>query len=198
MEIMVTSVSPGQMIIGKVVGILGVVVTQLAGWILFGALAVYVGANHLGIEMLRNLSIDFGAVATMAAVAAPSFVIVAALMTAVGATVAGVQEAQQVTGLFMIPAAIPLWLTGVLVENPNGVVSVVLSLLPITSVSAYSLRLTFGRVPPWQTISSIAIASVVAAGSLWVAVRAFRLGMLRYGQRLSFRQIFRVREEIQG
>lgn len=148
--------------------------------------------------MLKNLSVNFGAVATMAAVAAPSFVIVAALMTAVGATVASVQEAQQVTGLFVIPAAIPLWLTGVLVENPNGPVAVVLSLLPITSVSAYSLRLTFGRVPLWQTAGSIAIASLVAAGSLWVAVRAFRLGMLRYGQRLSLRQVFGMREEIRG
>ena len=189
MEIMVTSVSPFQLIIGKVVGILGVTLTQLTGWVLFAMLGVYVGGNFLGLEALRSLSPDFGTISTVAAVAAPSFVLVAALMTAVGATVAEVQEAQQASGLFIMPAMIPLWLTGVLIENPDSPVSIALSLFPVTSVSAFSLRLTFGRIPLWQTASAIAISSVCAVGALWIAARAFRMGSLRYGQKLNLREL---------
>jgi ABC-2 type transport system permease protein len=189
MEIMVTSVSAFQLIIGKVAGILGCTVTQLTGGILVSVLGVYIGGNYLGLEALQNLTPDLSAIGTMAAVAVPSFVMVAALMTAVGATVGEVQEAQQMTGLFTLPAAIPLWLTGILIENPDSPISIVLSLLPITSVSAFSLRMTFGRIPLWQTASAIAISSVCAAGALWFASRAFRLGMLRYGQRLNLREV---------
>lgn len=198
MEIMVTSVSPFQLIIGKVTGILGVTLTQLTGWILFSVMAVYVGGNYLGLEALQNLKPDLASIATMAAVAVPSFVMVAALMTAVGATVAEVQEAQQVTGLFTLPAAIPLWLTGILIENPNSPISIVLSLFPLTSVSAFSLRMTFGRIPLWQTAGAIAIGSVCAVGALWFASRAFRLGMLRYGQRLNLREVLNFGKHVRS
>ncbi len=190
MEVVVTSISPGQLIAGKVVGILGVTLTQLLGWVAFGWLGVYVGGRFLNLTALQGVQVDLGMLAATAAISVPPFVMVAALMTALGATVAEAQEAQQVSGLFMVPFMIPIWLLQPLMENPDGTLSLVLSLFPFTSVASFSLRLTFTQVPVWQILASFAISSLCALAALWLAGRAFRLGMLRYGQRLNWREVF--------
>jgi ABC-2 type transport system permease protein len=189
MEIVITSLSPGQLVAGKVAGIVGVAATQLAGWVAFGLLGVFVGGHYLGIGWLQNVQVDMGALGAMALVSAPAFVLIAALMTAVGATVAEVQEAQQVTGLFVLPLAAPLWLAAVILNNPDGPVAVAFSLLPVTSVGTLALRLGFGTVPGWQIAANAALSTVCAIGALWVAGRAFRIGMLRYGQKLRWGEI---------
>jgi ABC-2 type transport system permease protein len=189
MEIVVTSLSASQLMAGKVVGILGVAATQLAGWVAFALLAIFIGGQYLDIGVLQAVKVDLGALGAMALVSAPAFVLIAALMTAVGATVAEVQEAQQVTGLFVIPLAFPLWLAALILNNPDGAVSVILSLLPVTSVGTLALRLGFGTVPGWQIAVSAVLSTVCAAAALWVAGRAFRIGMLRYGQRLRWKEL---------
>jgi len=112
-------------------------------------------------------------------------------MTATSATVAEAQEAQQLTALFLMPFFIPMWLAAAIVENPSGPLAVGLSLFPPTSVATFSLRLGFAPVPAWQIATSAALMSLSALGAVWIAGRAFRLGMLRYGHRLNWRSLFR-------
>jgi ABC-2 type transport system permease protein len=85
---------------------------------------------------------------------------------------------------------IPLYAIMVIGETPNATPSVVLTLLPFTSLMTVGFRSLFSVVPLWQVVASVAIQTVCAVGALWLAGRAFRLGMLRYGQRLRFREIF--------
>jgi ABC-2 type transport system permease protein len=182
---------------GKIAGILGVVFTQLLAWVAFAVLAIYIGGNYLNIDQIQNVSINGKMVLTTAAIALPPFVMLAALLTALGSTLAEAQEAQQATGLFMIPYMLPIYLLQPLMEDPNGPLAVGLSLFPPTSVVTFSLRLGFSQVPTWQIAASIAISAVCALGAIWLAGRAFRLGMLRYGQRLNWRLIF-SRKQVQG
>ncbi len=189
MEMVITSLSPGQLMAGKVVGILGVAGTQFAGWVAFALLGVFIGGHYLDIGVLQAVQVDLGALGATALVSVPAFVLIAALMTAVGATVAEVQEAQQVTGLFVLPLVFPLWLASVILNNPDGPLSVILTVLPVTSVGTLALRLGFGTVPLWQIAASAALSTVCAVGALWVAGRAFRIGMLRYGQRLRWSEL---------
>lgn len=190
MELLVTSISPNQLIAGKVTGIVGVTLTQAAGWIGLSLLAVLVGGRVLGIGLLQNLSLDLKTLALMAIISTPAYVMVAALMTAVGATVAEAQEAQQVSGIFMLPLMAPMWVAALILENPDSPLAIGLSLFPPTSVATFSLRIAFSSVPAWQIVASVALTTVCAIGSLWLAGRAFRLGMLRYGQRLNWRRLF--------
>lgn len=189
-EVLVTSLSPGQLIGGKIVGVIAIAFTQLFAWIVFAALVVVVGGQLLGLEMMRNLSLDLRIVFKMMVVAAPAYVMVAALTTAIGAIVAEAHEAQQVMGLLIQPFMIPAWLAGPIIENPDSPLTVGLSLFPVTALPTFSLRLTFSQVPLWQIAASVAILSLCALGMVWLAGRAFRLGMLRYGQRLSWRELF--------
>ena len=189
MEIMVTSVSPGQLIGGKVLGIIAMTLTQVVTWVAFAALAMFVGSRYLDIGVLQNLSIDPQIIVTMLAIAAPTYVMIAALMTAVGATVAEGQDAQQVAGLFSLPVMAPIWLSVVIIENPNSPLAIGLSLFPLTALSTTAMRIMSVPIPFWQIAVSVALLILSAGGAVWLAARIFRLGMLRYGKRPNWREL---------
>lgn len=190
MEVLITSLSASRLISGKVLGIVAIGLTQLVAWILVGILAVFIGGEVFGIEWFQNPGLDWGPILTVVAIAIPSYVLACALMVAVGSTVGQAQEGQQIGVLFFMLFMIPLYAIMVIGETPNATPSVVLTLLPFTSLMTVGFRSLFSVVPLWQVVASVAIQTVCAAGALWLAGRAFRLGMLRYGQRLRFSEIF--------
>jgi ABC-2 type transport system permease protein len=107
MEVLATSVSPMQFISGKVLGIVAVSFTQLAVWTLVTVLAIVV-AGMAGIAWLQDPSLDLGIVLGTVALAVPSYVLAAAMMAAVGATVTSSKESQSTGSLFFILHLIPL------------------------------------------------------------------------------------------
>ena len=190
MEVLMTSLSPAQMVVGKVLGIVGISFTQLITWTLFGVLAVVFGGNVLDLEWFQNPSIQWGIVMRMIAIAIPSYVLASALMFALGSTVAEAQEGQAVGALFFMLHMLPLYLIVALVESPNGTIAVTLSILPFTSLLTIGFRSIFSVIPMWQIAVSVAVQTLCALGAIWFAVRAFRMGMLRYGKRLRLNEIF--------
>jgi len=188
-EVLATSISPLQLIGGKVMGIVAIGLTQFVAWILVGILAVLIGGNVLGIEWLQNPGLAWGPILAVVAVAIPSYVLASALMFAVGSTIAQAQEGQQIGGLFFMLFIIPLYAIRVIGETPNAAPSVVLTLLPFTSLITVGFRTLFSVVPVWQIAASATIQTACAFGAVWLAGRAFRLGMLRYGQRLRLGEI---------
>jgi ABC-2 type transport system permease protein len=194
MEIVITSVSPGQLIGGKVLGIIGMTLSQILIWVAFAALALLVGGRYLDIGALQNLSVDPRIVLTMLAIAAPTYVMIAALMTAVGATVAEGQDTQQVAGLFALPVIAPVWLGVILIRDPNGPLAIALSLFPPTALTTVAMRIMSVPIPLWQIALSVTLLVLSAGGAIWLAARIFRLGMLRYGQRIEWRDVLRGEE----
>jgi len=195
MEIVVTSISPGQLIGGKVLGIIAMTLTQVLAWVAFAALATFIGGRYLDIGILQNLSVDPRTIITMLAIAAPTYVMIASLMTAVGATVAEGQDAQQVAGIFSLPIMAPVWFAVLIIENPNSPLAIGLSLFPPTSLTTVAMRMMSVPIPLWQVAVSVTLLVLCAGGAVWLAGRAFRLGMLRYGQRLDWRELFNVKRK---
>jgi ABC-2 type transport system permease protein len=189
MEIMATSTSPGQLIGGKVLGLIGVIVTQVSVWALFIGAAAIIGGRVFNAPFLQDLSIHVPSLLILLVTFALGFIMYAAFMTAMGSTFAEAQEAQQISGLFILPNVIPWWLTMLIIENPNNPLAVALTLFPLTAPTTLSLRLTFEQVPLWQPAIAIALLALSAWGAVWLAGRAFRLGMLRYGKRLNLREL---------
>jgi ABC-2 type transport system permease protein len=188
MEVVITSVSPGQFMAGKVVGDIAIGLTQLVVWTLFIWLALLVGSNY--VEWVKNIHISAEMVLLAVLVMVPAFVMVSALMAAVGATVTQASEGQQVMGFFTLIMWTPYMLMITLMEHPNSPLSIGLSLFPITAPLAMLMRAGFTVIPTWQVITSVSLLVLAAGGSLWLAGRAFRLGMLRYGQRLRWKEVF--------
>jgi len=89
---------------------------------------------------------------------------------------------------------IPLYVGFAFLNNPDSSLAVTLSLLPFTSLMAIAMRNLFYSVPTWQIALSVCVQTVCALGAIWLASRSFRLGMLRYGQRMSWRRLFQTRQ----
>ena len=188
MEIVVTSVSPDQLMVGKVMGNLLVGLTQLVTWIIFAIIALKIFPSILPIGQVPQ--IEAANLLLIIVTFLPAFVMVAAAMGAVGATATEAREAQQITGWFTIPIVFPLWFITAIMFNPNGALSVFMSLFPVTAPIALPLRAVFTPIPAWQIILSVSLLFLLAIFMLWLSGRIFRLGMLRYGKRVRLREAF--------
>jgi len=189
MEILVTSVSPVQLLGGKVIGIVGIGMTLLASWVLVILISIFI-AVQMGIGWFQNLDMDWGIVIGTTAIALPAYVLVCALMAALGAMVTSTQEGQSLSAIFIILHVLPTYASWIFISDPHSTTAVILSMLPFTSLVAVGLRSIFAVVPAWQIAVSVAVQSISAVFAVWLAGRAFRLGMLRYGQRLTWRGLF--------
>ncbi len=188
MEMMITSGSPEQIMAGKIIGLIAVGLTQIMIWLVFGLLGLLYFRESL--DILSGVNIDLNNLWLALIVTIPALVMISSLMAAVGATVTEAREGQQVTGLITIPVMLPFILFAVILSNPNGPLAVGMSFFPLTAPMTLLLRAGFGEIPTWQLVVSITILVLSALGSLWLAGRLFRVGMLRYGQRLRMREIF--------
>jgi ABC-2 type transport system permease protein len=188
MEIMVTSVSPNQLMTGKTLADIAVGFTQLLVWVLFVAIALVIGKNY--IPQMSNVKFSGETIALLAAVMIPAFIMISGLMAAIGATVSEASEGQQLVGLFTIPLWLPFFFFSTLLENPNSPLAIILSFFPLTAPMTIALRIGLSSVPEWQLITSVIILVLSAIGAVWLAGRAFRMGMLRYGQRLRWKEVF--------
>lgn len=190
MEIILTSVSPDQLMAGKILGNLSVGLTQLLIWI---------GAAVIGVVFFANMQTQFGSMdfirsyfLVLFITFIPAFIMIAALMAMVGATATEAREAQQIAGIFSIPIFMPLWFITVIIEHPSGPLAVGFSLFPLTSPLTLPVRVALSTVPAWQIALSLGILIVGAVGAVLLASRAFRIGMLRYGKKVSLRELLRL------
>jgi ABC-2 type transport system permease protein len=193
MEIIITSVTPGQLMTGKIIGDIAVGLTQLVVWLVFGWVGLKVAGNYF--PFLLSFSLPTGYIAVLLLILLPAFVMIAALMAAIGSTMTEVREAQQISGLFSLPMTVPFYLTSSIMMNPNGPVALFLSFFPLTSPITILMRMSLTVVPTWQIALNIGILVVFAVFAIWFAGRAFRMGMLQYGKKLSLKDVFRKQVE---
>jgi ABC-2 type transport system permease protein len=195
-EMILTSTSTIQMIAGKVIGSLGIGLTQIITWVGMIVFGIALGVHLYGFR--GELNVSPGAIAMAVVSLLLAFITLAALMAAVGAVVAEATEGQQITGPFSLPFLVPFFFLAAILNEPHSTLAVGLSLAPLTAPVAMTLRLALVEVPAWQIGLSQLLQVLVALSSLWLAGRFFRLGMLRYGQSVgtgwlsqSWKQIFR-------
>jgi ABC-2 type transport system permease protein len=187
-EIMTTSVSPGQLIAGKAVGLVAVGLTQVILWalVVVGGLAV---ASRF-VDSLGGLEISWSLVLVLAAYFVPLFTMAAAMVVTLGVAVTDTRQGQQVVGAISFLFLIPLFFSPLLGSDPDGPLMVVLTLFPTTSLLTVAIRWGATIVPLWQLILGWVILAGCAGLGIWAAPRVFRRGMLRYGRRMTLRSIF--------
>ncbi len=186
-EIMVTSVSPTQLMVGKVIGLGGLGLFQVLVWLMSVVLALAVAGVRL--PFLREVNIQPGFIVVALIMFVLNYLLLGAIMVAVGAAVTDVKQAQTFASPFVMLAVAPEFFIPVLLFDPNGVIAVVLSLFPLTSPLAMVLRYGITQIPAWQVATSLGLMALAAVGAFWLAGRIFRMGMLRIGQRLSLSEM---------
>jgi ABC-2 type transport system permease protein len=183
-EIMVTSLSPAQLVGSKLITMVAMGLTILVAWILIGVFVFFLIGNFLELAWFNDLVINWGEIVTVIAVALPSYLFAAALLLSIGLILGDKQEAESVGPLFFMVTFIPLWFIVAIASEINGPLAIIFSFLPLTSIMTVGLRSMFIHIPLWQVLGSIAIQTLFAIAAIWLAVRTFRIGLLRYGKRI--------------
>ncbi len=187
LEVLVTSVTPAQLIAGKTLGLLAAALTQLA---------VYAAALIAGIVLaapsvpeLQQIVVPWGYLGMVVLLFFPAYILFAAIMVTIGSAVTEIQQGQQIAGILNLLFMAPLFALPLLLENSTHPLIVGMSLFPITSFLTLSVRWGLGSVPVWQIALGWGLLVASAAGMIWVATRVFRAGMLVYGQPLSAKAV---------
>ncbi len=176
MEVLLAATSPMQLLSGKILGYSMVSVVML---VMYGGLGIagLSAATMMDLVPLMHL-VYLGIFFVMA------YVMVSAMMAAVGSAVSDLREAQSLVGPVMMLLIVPLMLWMPIVQNPNGTLATVMTFIPPASPFVMILRLTAAMepIPIWQTILSIVWGFGCAFGMLWLAARIFRVGVLMQGK----------------
>ena len=187
MEIVVTSLSPTALMAGKILGNMFVGLTQLVFWFGLGGAILAVGL--LVLPFLTGLTFNFSVALVSLGMWLLAFILISALMATAGVAATESREAQQLSGVFSMLFVSPMWFLSVLINNPNGTVSTILSLFPLTAPISLPLRMGLAEVPGWQVVLSYILMVGAVVLAFYLAGRAFRMGMLRYGKKLTWGQI---------
>jgi len=114
------------------------------------------------------------------------------MMITIGSMVTEMEHGQQISGLFNLLFTLPFFVFVLLISNPDHPILIALTLFPTTSMMTIAMRWGLTTVPAWQLALSFALLLGAGLASVWVASRVFRLGMLRYGQPLSFASLLKL------
>ena len=217
-EVIISSVKPIQLMLGKIIGTSLAGITQVVTWIVLGAILLFAASAIFGVDLSQSSQQDM----VNEALSSPEstdkiqmiinefntlpignlivafilffiggYLLYSSLYAAIGAAVDNETDTQQ----FMIPILIPLILAiyvGVftLIEDPHGTVSTVFSYIPFTSPVVMLMRIPFG-VPLWQQITSLIILILTFMFILWFAAKIYRVGILMYGKKPTYKELFK-------
>lgn len=189
-ELLVTSLSPVQLVGSKLLTMLAIGLTMLITWVLVALIAIMVGGNLLDLTWMQDISFNWRDISTVIVIALPSYVFAAALMLAIGLIIGDKQEAESVGPLFFLAAFIPLWFLVPIANDINGPLATSLSMVPLAAIMTVGVRSMFIQIPIWQVLTSFLIQLLLVLGALWLAIRTFRIGMLRTGNRIRLNELF--------
>ncbi|MFP4344902.1 MAG: ABC transporter permease [Anaerolineales bacterium] len=181
-EILVTSISPLQLMGGKALGLVAVSLTQLAIWLGTPTILALV-AGHF-IPQSSFVAIPWRILLVALLYFLPTFALMASLMSAIGAVFGEKRQAYLIKVFINMLSSVPIFFVILVFADPDSPFLVFLSLFPTTAFTTIMLRWSLTSIPLWQLICSWLLLILVTGGSLWMAARVFRVGMLRYGQRL--------------
>ncbi len=183
MEILISSVKPRQLLTGKILALGLVGLLQTAVWMGSGFLLLRLGGSTLNIP--ANLQLPPELLIWSLVFFLLGYLLYATIMAGVGALVPNIKEASQATILIVLPLLVPLTLISVIIDQPNAVLPVILSLFPFTSPITILTRMAVIPVPLWQILTAI----VLLTGTILLLIRAvsgmFRAQVLLTGKKFS-------------
>jgi ABC-2 type transport system permease protein len=189
MEVLITSVTPNELLGGKVLGLGALALTQVAIWLV--AVVVILEAGQ-GLAALSGVTLQADYILLALVYFLLSFFLLASIMAAIGAVSGSEQESRQVAGLFSLVLVIPIFFLVSFITEPNGPIAVFLTLFPFTSPMSVILRLGITSVPVEQIVVSLILLALTALAAAWISGRVFGWSLLLYGKRPGPRTLWRA------
>ena len=218
-EIIISSVKPFQLMMGKIIGIALVGLTQFLLWsVLTGTIYMVImasfGIDAASVSQAKGMmqGAELSAISQNPIVSFQEglqtlpllqifisfifyficgYLLYGALLAAVGSAVDSESDTQQ----FMLPITIPLIFSFVVaqtvMENPDGTLAFWLSMVPFTSPVIMMVRIPFGGVETWELLLSMGLLILGFLGTTWVAAKIYRTGILMYGKKVTYKELWK-------
>jgi len=217
-EIMASSVTPFQIMFGKVVGIGAAGLTQVIFWIILGSavmfgIGIFIGGSSLVDTSMLSNTMNINSVKTNEIVSIlenielPTislwliigfifyfiigYFIFATLFAAAGATVDQVQDANSIATPLSLIGMIPIMLIPNIMMSPEGTVAIITSLIPFFTPTLMMSRVVAISVPFWQIALSVVLLIITFLLCLKFAAKIYQIGILSYGKKVGFKEIIK-------
>lgn len=191
-EVLLSTASADELMLGKLLGVGATGLTQMAIWTaLVGGFAGSQLAAARGIHGWSSLGITQAELIFFIIFFVLGFYLYSALAAALGSTVSGEQEVQQFSFILISPLVISVVMMMYVMGNPSSTFSVVMSLLPPFTPIIMYMRICAQMPPAWQIVLSIVLLLGSVLGMVWFAARIYRVGVLMYGKRATLPEIVR-------
>jgi len=189
-EVLLSSVSARQLLLGKVLGLGAAGLVQVVVWLASLPLLLNLASSTFGgffsaIQLPANFLI-LGIVYFIL-----GYALFAALSAGVGAISPSAREGQQLATIYTLLLFVPLWCSSLLFIFPNSPIWSVLTIFPVTAPIAVMLRLGVSGIAAWELAVSIAVLVFSIIGVMFLAIRAFRIYLLMYGKRPKLGEVIR-------
>ncbi len=220
LEIVVSSIKPTQLLIGKVIGVGLVAVTQIIIWvaivlcittmilpavmpadIMNEVTALNAGSMDISnssidqdmaiaLGMLTNVGYVLELVGYLFLFLVGGFLFYASIFAMIGSAVDNIQDASQLQMLGIVPVIIGLVSSMAVIPNPNGLFAIIMSMIPFTSPMVMMARVPFD-IPAWQIVVSIVLLYLSIFFMVWIAAKIYRIGIFMYGKKPTVRDLIR-------
>lgn len=198
-EVIVSSCTPFQLMMGKIIGVALVGLTQFAIWVLIiGAVVGITGLSVGGVgsdgiaavlQAVGSINITYILICFVIYFIG-GYLLYASLFAGFGSAVDQASDASQFSTPIIMIMIIALYAGMACMENPNGTMAMWCSIIPFTSPIVMMVRLPYG-VPFLQLALSIVLLYATAAFMIWISSRIYRTGILLYGKKHSLKEIFK-------
>lgn len=219
LEIVVSSVKPMQIMLGKICGIGLVAVTQILIWtVLIAAMSAFLlpailpaemasemaamnaGADMAGastdiamlqaLDMISDVSYILRLFGLLLLFLIGGFMLYAAVYAAIGSAVDNIQDASQLQSVVVFPIIFGIIFGMAAASDPTSSFSVVMSMIPFTSPMVMMARIPY-EIPVWQIVASLLILYASFVAMVWVAGKIYRVGIFMYGKKPSVKELVR-------
>ena len=193
-EVIISSIKPFELMMGKLTGICLVGLTQVGIWL--ATLVVISAPGLIGALTAMPDELKIPALSPLFALQfllffALGFIVYASFYAALGAAFNSLQEAQQVAGTFGIIFAIPAMLMPMIINAPSSTMSTVVSLIPLFTPVLMPLRIVTETPPAWQIAASYVLTIGFLVLMVWLCGRIYRVGILMYGKKPTIPELLR-------
>ncbi|PKP26366.1 MAG: ABC transporter permease [Bacteroidetes bacterium HGW-Bacteroidetes-2] len=214
-EIIISSVKPYHLMMGKIIGTSLAGITQFLIWVVLGGILLIVATSVFGLQLetttmpnqelidqvnnsgVQTVMNDILRLPMTTLIISFLFFFIggyflySSIYAAIGAAVDNETDTQQ----FMFPIIIPLMLAiyigfFAVIENPHGTVAVIFSYVPLTSPIVMLMRIPFG-VPWWEILISLFLLFATFALVVWFAAKIYRVGILMYGKKPTYKELYK-------
>ncbi len=191
-ETMLSMVDKRSLMMGKMIGLIGVAMTQLLAWVGLGLIAYFGINNYFDLTLPFNINlhnIDWSLLPLNVFLTVTGFIFFAAVMIGVGAVGAGAEDSRNLSSVFIILSIFPTYLLQTLMTQPDSLLAKIFSYFPFTSFMTLLLRNSFGKLSPEELTLGIVMSILYVLLALFVSMKLFELGCLMYNRRPTLKEI---------